>query len=105
MDTIIIPIFKSLREVKNVALVTELVRDMAGVLNQGQSVLESMLLMVKLHCWKELGRHIEVGTNLSQEDLAVPVLLLLPKDMSRPVFLSPFLQFSQPLSNRASNHT
>ena len=60
----IIPIFKSLREVKKVALVTELVRDTAGVLNQGQSVLETMLLMIKLHCWKELGRHVEVGTNL-----------------------------------------
>lgn len=64
MDTIIIPIFKSLGEVKKVALVTELVRDTAGVLNQGQSVLETMLLMAKLHCWKELGRHVEVGTNL-----------------------------------------
>lgn len=45
---IIIPVFKSLREVKKVVLVTKVVRDRAGVLNQGQSVLETMLLIVKL---------------------------------------------------------
>jgi len=77
VNVIIIPNFKSLREVKKVALVTTVVRDRAGVLNQGQSVLETMLLIVKLQFWKEPRRHVEVGTNLGvKEDQEVPVLLL-----------------------------
>ena len=91
MNVIIIPNFKSLREVKKVALVTMVVRDRAGVLNQGQSVLETMLLIVKLQFWKEPRRHVEVGTNLGAKKTkkCQCSCYIYPKDMSRPAFLSP----------------
>lgn len=100
MDIIIIPIFKSLRQVKKGALVTKVVRDRAGALNQGQSALETMLLMVKLQFWKEPRRHVKVGNNLGamKTKTCQGSCYTYPQDMSRPVFLSLSLQFSQPLS-------
>ena len=100
MDIIIIPIFKSLREVKKGALVTKVVRDRAGALNQGQSALETMLLMVKLQFWKEPRRHVKAGNNLGARKTKTcqRSCYIYPQDMSRPVFLSLSLQFSQPLS-------
>lgn len=44
---------------------TKLVRNTFMVLNLGESVLKPVLLIIKLHVfWKELGRHVEVRTNL-----------------------------------------
>lgn len=79
MDTVIISILKSLREVKKVALVTELARDTVEVLNQGPSVLKTVLL-IKLYLWKELRRHNEMGTKPEPRRLgSVNALATTPK--------------------------